>query len=243
MSYIVGCVFPIDAARQDHFIEQARKAVPAMRRHGALAVVDAIGDDVPPGKVTDFYRSVAAREGESIGFGWIAWPDAAARAEGEAAMMADPGMDMSDMAFDGQRMIFGGFEPVVEEGPGGDFGYVDGFVLAVPTANRDIFIRHCRQAAPLFLDNGATRHVECWGVDVPQGKVTDFQRAVQARPDETVCFSWIEWPDKATRDAGLKQVFQQMESGGDDNPMPFDGQRMIYGGFAVVPQGNSYGDA
>jgi uncharacterized protein YbaA (DUF1428 family) len=234
MTYIMGCVIPIVRKDRERFVEQARAAVSLFREFGAQSVVDAVGDDVPEGKVTDFYRAVEASADEMVGFGWISWPDAAAREAGEAKMMSDPRMNMSDMAFDGKRMIFGGFEPVVDEGKGGPFGYVDGFVLAVPTANRDVFVKHCRDAAPLFLDNGATRHVECWGVDVPDGKVTDFRRAVKATPDETVCFSWIEWPDKATRDAGQKAVAARMEQGMEDNPMPFDGKRMIWGGFEVV---------
>lgn len=234
MTYVIGCVIPVEEANRERFVEQARKAAPFFREFGAVSVVDALGDDVPRGKVTDFHRSVAAREGEFVALGWIVWPDRAAKEEGEAKMMADPRMDMSDMAFDGQRMIFGGFEPVVDEGRGGAFGYVEGFVIAVPTINREVFVQHCREVAPLFLRNGATRVVECWGVHVPAGKVTDFQRAVQAEPGETVCFSWIEWPDKATRDAAQKAVFAEMEAAPDDNPMPFDGKRMIYGGFQVV---------
>jgi uncharacterized protein YbaA (DUF1428 family) len=234
MSYVMGCVLPVEGSNRERFVEQAKKAAPFFREFGATSVIDAVGDDVPTGEVTDFHRSVAAKDGELIAFGWIAWPDKGTKDAAETAMMADPRMDMSDMAFDGQRMIFGGFEPVVDEGPGGAFGYVDGFVLAVPTANRDIFEQHCRAAAPLFLRNGATRHVECWGVDVPAGKVTDFARAVKAGPDETVCFSWIEWPDKATRDAGQKALFAEMEGTMTDNPMPFDGKRMIFGGFDVV---------
>ncbi|KHJ55687.1 hypothetical protein LA66_03320 [Aureimonas altamirensis] len=234
MPYIVGCVLPVLPGKRERFIEQARQSVPFFREFGAQSVVDAVSDDVPHGKLTDFYRSVDARDDELVGFGWIEWPDKATRDAGEAKMMEDPRMDMSDMAFDGKRMIFGGFDPVVDEGPGGAFGYVDGFVLAVPTAGKDTFVDHCRKAAPFFLKHGATRHVECWGLDVPPGKVTDFQRSVQAKPDETVCFSWIEWPDKATRDSGLKAVFTEMENSGEDNPMPFDGKRMIYGGFEVV---------
>ena len=75
--------------------------------------------------------------------------------------------------------------------------YVDGFVIAVPTATTEAFIAHARQFDPVFLEYGATRVVECWGDDVPHGQVTDFFRSVQAREDETVAFSWVEWPDKA----------------------------------------------
>ncbi len=234
MTIIVGCVIPVEEDKRQSFAEVARRSAPFFEEFGATAAVDAIADDVPHGKVTDFYRAVDAKEGETVAFGWMAFPDETTRTAAETAMMDDPRMDMSDAPFDGRRMIFGRFEPVVDEGPGGAFGYVDGFVLAVPTANRETFVRHCQEAAPLFLRHGATRHVECWGVDVPEGKVTDFRRAVQARADETVCFSWIAWPDKATRDRGQAQVFAEMETAMAENPMPFDGKRMIFGGFQVI---------
>lgn len=109
--------------------------------------------------------------------------------------------------------------------------YVDGFVAAVPTANKERYREHAASALPLFLKHGAIRCVECWGDDVPKGTVTDFYRSVQAGEDETVIFSWIEWPDKAARDAGMAKVFEEMPQAMKDNPMPFDGKRMIFGGF------------
>jgi uncharacterized protein YbaA (DUF1428 family) len=116
--------------------------------------------------------------------------------------------------------------------------YVDGFVIAVPKANKEKFIEHARKGDTVFMDLGATRIFECWGDDVPDGKVTDFKRAVQATGDETVVFSWIEWPDKATRDAGMGKMGELMKSdprmNPETNPMPFDGKRMIYGGFAPI---------
>ena len=116
--------------------------------------------------------------------------------------------------------------------------YIDGFVLAVPTADRQKFIDHAATANQVFIEQGATRAFECWGDDVPDGKQTDFRRAVQAKDDETVVFSWIEWPDKATRD----RVFAKMDEltktderiSPEKNPMPFDGKRMIFGGFEPV---------
>ncbi|MEW9572590.1 DUF1428 domain-containing protein [Rhodanobacter sp. Si-c] len=111
--------------------------------------------------------------------------------------------------------------------------YIDGFVIAVPNANRERFIAHANTFDVFFLEFGATRVVECWGDDVPDGKLTDFRRAVQAKQDESVVFSWIEWPDKATRDAGMAKCMKdpRMAPGTD---MPFDGKRMIFGGFAPV---------
>ncbi len=116
--------------------------------------------------------------------------------------------------------------------------YVDGFVIAVPRANKQKFIEHARTADSVFMELGATRILECWADQVPDGKVTDFRRAVQATGEEDVVFSWIEWPDKTTRDAAMAKMNDLMK---DDprmspvhNPMPFDGKRMIYGGFAPV---------
>ena len=111
--------------------------------------------------------------------------------------------------------------------------YVDGFVAAVPTCNRDAYVRHASIAADVLKSYGATQVVECWGDDVPVGEVTDFRRSVKATDDESVVFSWIEWPDKATRDVGMKKMMEdpRMDAA---NPMPFDGKRMIFGGFAPV---------
>ena len=112
--------------------------------------------------------------------------------------------------------------------------YVDGFVAAVPTANRDAYRKHAETALALFREHGATRCVECWGDDVPDGKVTSFPMAVKLKEDETVVFSWIVWPDKATRDAGMAKLMSDPRMQPDVNPMPFDGQRAIFGGFDMI---------
>jgi uncharacterized protein YbaA (DUF1428 family) len=112
--------------------------------------------------------------------------------------------------------------------------YIDGFVAAVPTANKQKFIEHAKKGDSVFVELGATRVLECWGDDVPEGKVTDFRRAVKAKDDETVVFSWVEWPDKATRDKAMPKMMEDPRTQPDQNPMPFDGQRLVYGGFAPV---------
>ena len=112
--------------------------------------------------------------------------------------------------------------------------YVDGFVAAVPTENKEKFIEHAQKADSIFLEHGATRVRECWGDDVPGGDVTDFQRAVKATDDETVVFSWVEWPDKEKRDEGMAKIMEDPRMQPDVNPMPFDGKRLIYGGFSPV---------
>ena len=112
--------------------------------------------------------------------------------------------------------------------------YVDGFVLAVPTANRETYQRIAETAAAVFKENGALSVVECWGDDVPEGKLTSFPMAVKRKDDETVVFSWITWPSKAVRDEGMKKVMDDPRMQAGMNPMPFDGKRMIFGGFQMI---------
>jgi uncharacterized protein YbaA (DUF1428 family) len=112
--------------------------------------------------------------------------------------------------------------------------YIDGFVAAVPSANREAYRRHAQAAASVFKEHGAIKVVECWGDDVPEGKVTSFPMAVQRKADETVVFSWIVWPSKSVRDAGMAKVMADSRLQPDVNPMPFDGKRLIYGGFEVL---------
>jgi uncharacterized protein YbaA (DUF1428 family) len=112
--------------------------------------------------------------------------------------------------------------------------YIDGYVAAVPTANREEYLRMAKQMAAIFKENGATRVTECWGDDVPEGKLTSFTMAVQRKPDESVIFSWVTWPSKAVRDEGMKKVMAHPLMQPGQNPMPFDGKRMIYGGFQVI---------
>ena len=110
--------------------------------------------------------------------------------------------------------------------------YIDGFVIAVPTAKKETYLQHARTAAVVFKEFGALAVVETWGDDVPEGKLTSFTMAVQRKADETVVFSWITWPDKATRDSGMKKAMDDKRLMSAE--MPFDGKRMIYGGFEVV---------
>jgi uncharacterized protein YbaA (DUF1428 family) len=110
--------------------------------------------------------------------------------------------------------------------------YIDGFVAAVPTANREKYRKHAEIAAEVFKKHGALKLVECWGDDVPTGKTTSFPQAVKLEPNETVVFSWVAWPSRRARDEGMKKVMDDPQMKGQE--MPFDGKRMIYGGFETI---------
>jgi len=112
--------------------------------------------------------------------------------------------------------------------------YVDGFVAAVPTANKAAYIEHAKKAAVVFKRHGALKLVETWGDDVPDGEVTSFPMAVKCGSDETVVFSWVLWPSKEARNAGMKEIMSDPDMQPDANPMPFDGKRLIFGGFEMV---------
>jgi uncharacterized protein YbaA (DUF1428 family) len=120
--------------------------------------------------------------------------------------------------------------------------YFEGFLVPVPESRREEYRKHAADAAPLFHEFGVKRHVEAWDSDVPEGKVTDFRKAVDARPDEKVVFSWFEYPDKAARDAANEKMTNDPRMKDMGASMPFDGKRMIFGGFdAIVEEGSSKG--
>ena len=112
--------------------------------------------------------------------------------------------------------------------------YVDGYVIAVPKTNREAYRKLATEVAPVFKECGALKVVETWGDDVPRGKQTDFYMAVKCTDDENVVFSWITWPDKATRDAGMAKAMQDPRMQNSGGNTVFDGARMIFGGFEVL---------
>lgn len=117
--------------------------------------------------------------------------------------------------------------------------YVDGYVLAVPTANKEAYRELAEKAAKVFTRHGAIQVVETWQDDVPSGKVTDFFRAVDAKENESVVFSWIVWPSKEARDAGNQAAMEDMGEEFSPDSMPFDGKRMIFGGFQAIVEAGS----
>lgn len=235
MTYIEGFVVPVPTDRKDDYVAHAEAFQPMFERIGVRRVVECWGDDVPEGKVTDFRKAVQATADETIVFSWFEYPDRAARDAATARMMDDPEMEAlskGEMPFDGKRMIVAGFDSMVDVGAGrGD--YIDGFILPVSPANKDAYRAMAEHAAGIFREYGALRVVEGWGDDVPDGKVTDYKRAVLAEGGENVVYSFIEWPDKATRDAGWASVMAD-ERMKPPEQMPFDGKRMFWGGFQPI---------
>ncbi|MDJ0882415.1 MAG: DUF1428 domain-containing protein [Gammaproteobacteria bacterium] len=112
--------------------------------------------------------------------------------------------------------------------------YIDGFVAAVPNENKEKYIHHAKEAAIVFKEHGALKLVECWEDDVPEGEITSFPKAVKCKDNEIVVFSWIVWPSKEARNLGMEKVMDDPRMSEEVNPMPFDGGRLIYGGFQVL---------
>ncbi len=234
MTYFEGFIVPVPQANKDAYRQHASDAAPLFKEFGVTRMVETWGDDIADGKVTDFKKAVAAEDGENVVFSWFEYPDRAARDAANQKMMADPRMQEmgASMPFDGKRMIMGGFNAIVEEGtPGG--GYTDGFVVPVPDGKREDYRALAAKMAPVFRQHGATRVIEAIADDISHGKVTDYYRAVKAEDGETVVFSFIEWPDKATRDEAWKKIMAD-ESMKPEGDMPFNGQRMFWGGFEPI---------
>jgi uncharacterized protein YbaA (DUF1428 family) len=232
--YVEGFVLAVPTANKEKYRKHAESAVPMFKEFGMTRMVEAWGDDVPDGKVTDFKGAVQAKPDETVVFSWIEYPDKATRDAASEKMMSDPRMaDMGEMPFDGQRMIFSGFDPIVDQIGEGETGYADGYVLPVPNAKKEAYKAMAEKAAPIFREYGATRVVEAWGDDIKDGKVTDYKKAVKAEEGENVVFSYVEWPDKQTRDDAWAKIMddERMKPDGD---MPFDGQRMFWGGFETI---------
>ena len=236
MTYIEGFVLAVPTANKEAYRRHAAEAAPLVKEFGVLRHVEAWGDDVPDGKVTDFRRSVQAKDDEVVVFSWFEYPDRATRDAANQKMMSDPRMEEmgATMPFDAKRMIVGGFSALLERGKRGEAGYMDGFVVPVPKAKRDAYLAQAETMAAKAQECGVTRVVETWGDDLPEGKVTDFRRAVQATGEENVVFSWMEWPSKAIRDAGWKQMMEDPSMQPNPENMPFDGRRLIYGGFVPI---------
>lgn len=234
MTYFEGFIVPVPEANKAAFADHANQVASRFREIGVRRQVEAWGNDVPEGKVTDFRMAVNATPDEKVVLAWFEYPDRKARDAANERMMSDPRMqEMSkDIPFDAKRMILGGFDAIVEEGSGGG-SYTDGFVVPVPEAKREQYRELASKMAKQFRKHGATRVVEAFGDDVPRGQVTDFYRAVKGEDGEGIVFSFIEWPDKQVRDEAWAKIMAD-ESLRPEGEMPFDGKRMFWGGFENV---------
>ena len=233
MSYIEGFVVPVPSANREAYREHAEHLAGMVQGFGIARQAEAWASDVPHGKVTDFYRAVNATEDETVAFAWFEYPSKAARDAANEKFRSDPRMaDMPPPPFDGKRMILGGFEAIVEQGEGGG-SYIDGFIVPVREGKRESYRGLAEKMAGVFRQRGALRVVEAFGDDLSHGEVTDYYRAVNAEDGEGVVFSFIEWPDKATRDEAWKSIMED-ESLRPQGEMPFDGKRMFWGGFDMI---------
>jgi uncharacterized protein YbaA (DUF1428 family) len=233
MAYIEGFVAAVPARNKSAYRDHVVEAASLFKEFGVTRMVEAWGDEVPDGKVTDFKGAVKAEPDEVVVFSWLEYPDKATRDAANEKIMSDPRMKEigATMPFDGKRMIFGGFASVVDENAEGKMGYVDGSLVPVPAANKDAYRDMAAKTAAILRECGALRIVEAWGDDVPDGKVTDYRRAVKATSDEKVVYCWVEWPSKEARNEGWKRVMADPRMRLDT---PFDAQRRIYGGFAPI---------
>jgi uncharacterized protein YbaA (DUF1428 family) len=234
MTYVAGFVVAVPEGNRQAYIDVANSGIPLFREYGAMRQVEAWDDDVQEGKVTDFRRAVKATAEEKIVFSWHEYASKTVADEANRKIMSDPRMaEMGkDMPFDGQRMIYGGFEGILEKGERGQANYIDGSLVPTPADSRSDYLAYAEKVAGILMDHGATRVVDAWSDNVPDGAVTDFRRSVNAGADEAVVFSWVEWPSKQARDAAWQKIFQDPRMF-EGNP-PQDEARRVSGGFVPV---------
>lgn len=236
MTYVEGFVVAVPTANKEEYRKHAADAAPLFKEFGVARMVECWGDDVPDGKVNDLKGAVQAKPDETVVFSWFEYPDKATRDAANAKMMSDPRMQSMGeaMPFDAKRMIIGGFDSIVDDRSEGETGYVDGYVVPVPDGNKEAYRTLAKKASGIFIEYGATRVVEAWADDVPDGKVTDYARAAHKKDGETVVYSWVEWPSKEARTKGWEKMMTDERMKPDAENSPFDGARMIYGGFAPI---------
>jgi uncharacterized protein YbaA (DUF1428 family) len=234
MTYFEGFIVPVPESNKAAYAKHATDFAPIVQEIGVRRMVESWDSDVPEGKLTDFRKAVDAKPDEKVVFSFFEYGSKQDRDAANQRFRSDPRMaDMgANMPFDGKRMIMGGFEAIVEEGSAGG-EYTDGFVVPVPEGKREAYRELAAKMAKVFRQNGAARVIEAFSDDVSKGEVTDFYRAVKAEDGEGVVFSFIEWPDKATRDEAWKKIMED-ESLRPQGEMPFDGKRMFWGGFDKI---------
>jgi uncharacterized protein YbaA (DUF1428 family) len=234
MTYVDGFIVAVPTAKKEAYRQHAAEAEPIFKEFGAARMVEGWGEDVPDGKVTDYRRAVQATPEETIVFSWFEYPDRETRNAANQKMMSDPRMEKAgrDMPFDGKRMVYGGFEVIHDEGDRGPMAIVNGMVVAAPADSKEEYRQFAAATGAIFLEHGASRVLDAWEDDVPDGKITDFRRAVKVADGEKVAFGWVEWPSREAHDKGWEKVMSDPRM--QELKMPFDGQRMIYGSFLPI---------
>jgi uncharacterized protein YbaA (DUF1428 family) len=240
MTYVQGFVIAVPTAQKDRFIEHATRADAAFIEQGATRVVECWQADVPKGQTTDFFGAVDCQDGEEVVFSWIEWPDKATHdrmaAKMDELIKTDDRFDpvKNPMPFDGKRMIYGDFEPIVERGRKVRGGYMQGFIVPAKADRREDYRKMADEVWDLFAEFGGRRVIEAWQDNVPRGQQTDFYRAVKAEPEEAVVFSFIEWDSKEACEAAHNKMMADERMKEPPKDMPFDGKRMVFGGFTPV---------
>lgn len=245
MTYIQGFVIAVPTANRQRFIDHAKNGDAVFMDHGATRILECWQDNIEKGHTTDFFGAVDCKDDESVVFSWIEWPDkakcTAMERQMEELMKTDDRLnpEKNPMPFDGARMIYGGFEPIVEEGEAIANPYVQGFIVPVPEGNKEAYRKAAKDMWDIMKDYGAVRVIEAWQSDVPTGKQTDFFRSVKAEPGEIVVFSLVEWTSREVCDGAHDKMMrdERMKSFMEHEPSaepPFDGKRMVYGGFRPV---------
>jgi uncharacterized protein YbaA (DUF1428 family) len=235
MTYFEGFIVPVPEGNKAAYANHASTFAPLVQKIGVGRMVESWDNDVPEGKSTDFRKAVDATADEKIVLSWFEYSSREARDATNEKFMSDPQIAEvagKEMPFDGKRMVIGGFEGIVEEGSPGSGSYTDGFVVPVQKDKREAYRELASKMAKVFRENGANRVVEAFSDDVSHGKVTDFYRAVKAEDGEGVVFSFIEWPDKATRDQAWGKIMEDESLRPQESP--FDGKRMFWGGFEKI---------
>lgn len=234
MTYFEGFITPVRTDQKEAYREHATKFAQIAGEFGIERMLEGWADDVPHGTLTDFYRAVDAQEDETVVFSFFEYPSKREREAANEKFQNDPRMQdmMGNLPFDSKRMVFGGFEAIAEAGKARG-NYLNGFIVPVPVEKKEAYRQMTQRQAAIFLEYGALRLAQAWADDVPEGKVTDFRRAVQAQPNEAVVFAFIEWPSKEANTEGWGKIMkdERMQSSDD---VPFDGKRMFWGGFEVI---------
>lgn len=245
MTYIQGFVIAVPTANKQKFIDHANLGDAVFVDHGALRVLECWQDNVEKGHTTDFFGAVQCKDDESVVFSWIEWPDQATckamESNMDEIMKSDPRFDpeKNAMPFDAARMIYGEYEPILDAGEAVANPYVQGFIVPVPEGNKQAYLEAATAMWAISRDYGAKRVVEAWQRNVPEGKQTDFFRSVKAEAGEIVVFSFIEWESREAADASHDKMMQdermqQFMTANPEMKPPFDGKRMVYGGFRPV---------